>query len=452
MEHGQLHERLAPTRENTCELRDVGDDCLARGQVLEHEVADEDVRDLRLHSVQPLTRDRTEVHAIVADRRTREIQHRRRDVEREHAVEPVGERRGHPSGTAADLDARASAGISSEPAEQRLELGATPFGITDVGVRVGRERIPGRPDAARSHVLSVSPAARDIIADVLETQLKPRGPYSLALTARLATDATRSYRDGVLTCALDGELASAWQLPDGALVVRAASETAVDRLRFVLAVDDDHTEFLRRFADDPLLGESIRRLRGMRPMRVPTLAGALLRALCGQLIESSRARDLERTIVRATGTRVGRYATPPTAASLAAKSPADLRRLGLHARRGATLIRLCRSLDLERLRGLPIEAVEARLLRERGLGPWSLGVIALSGLGSYERGLVGDLGLLKLCKALHGRWVETGETADLLAPYGEWQGLASVYLLSGAGRGLIPLPTSSRPARMPAAA
>ena len=103
-------------------------------------------------------------------------------------------------------------------------------------------------------------------------------------------------------------------------------------------------------------------------------------------------------------------------------------------------------------RGLPIETVEARLLRERGIGPWSLGVVALSGLGSYERGLVGDLGLLKLCKALYGRWVEAEETAELLAPYGEWQGLASVYMLGGFGRGLIPLPAGTRPGRMPAAA
>jgi 3-methyladenine DNA glycosylase/8-oxoguanine DNA glycosylase len=273
-----------------------------------------------------------------------------------------------------------------------------------------------------------------------ELELRARGPYSLALTARLAYDATRSFLDGVLTCALEGELVHAWQRPGGEIVLRAESDAAVERLRFVLALDDDHSEFLRRFADDPLLGEAIRQLRGLRPLRVPTVAGALLRALCGQLIQSSHARDLERTIVRATSERIGRLATPPTTETLAARSPADIRRIGLHARRSATLVRLCRSLDLERLRDVPIDAVATRVLREPGLGPWSLGVIALEGLGSYERGLVGDLGLLKLCKALHGRWVEADETAELLAPYGEWQGLASVYLLRGFARGLIPLP------------
>ena len=278
--------------------------------------------------------------------------------------------------------------------------------------------------------------------------LRPRGAYSLALTARFASDATRSFRDGVLTAVLDRELVRAWQRPDGAIEVRAESDEIVPRLRFVLAVDDDHSEFVRRFADDELLREPIRRLRGLRVLRTPTVAGALLRALCGQLIESGQARQLERAIVRATSARrAGYLCEPPTRESLRVYSPAKLRALGLHARRGATLVRLCEALDLERLRNVPLEAAAARLGRERGLGPWSVGVVALQGLGSYERGPVGDLGLIKLCSALRGRWVEAEETAELLAPYGEWAGLASVYLLAGFGRGLIPLPDDSGPTR-----
>lgn len=275
-------------------------------------------------------------------------------------------------------------------------------------------------------------------------EFQPRGHYSLALTARLAYDATRSFLDGILTCALEDEVVHAWQRPDQTVVIRAEAEASVERLRWVLALDADHSEFLKRFADDTLLREPIRQLRGLRPLRVPTVAGALLRALCGQLIESDRARELERTIVRATSERVGRYALPPTSTTLASRTPADLRRLGLHARRGATLVRMSSALDLERLKTLPLDAVATRLLRERGLGPWSLGVIALEGLGSYERGLIGDLGLVKLVAALRGRRAEFDETAELLEPYGEWAGLASVYLLAGFGRGLITLPDGSR--------
>jgi 3-methyladenine DNA glycosylase/8-oxoguanine DNA glycosylase len=132
---------------------------------------------------------------------------------------------------------------------------------------------------------------------------------------------------------------------------------------------------------------------------------------------------------------------PPTTAALAAVAPFELRRLGLHERRGAAVVRLCRGLELERLHDLPTEAVVHRIARERGLGPWSAGVVCLEGLGRYEHGLVGDLGLVKLLRALRGRRVvEAWETAELLEPYGEWAGLASVYLLAGFGRGLIPLP------------
>ena len=285
---------------------------------------------------------------------------------------------------------------------------------------------------------------------MVEAALRPRGPYSLRLSARLAGDATRVVRDGCLTAALhvEGrvEIASARQAPDGTVLVRADSEEAFERLRFVLALDDDHTPFLRRFAADPLLGAATRRLRGLRPLRVATVAHALLRAVCGQLIDSRTARALERRVVRAATPSLGRLHAPPTTAALSRFSPAELRALGLHARRGATLVRLCRELELERLRELPTDVVAARLERERGLGAWSVGVVCLQGLGRTERGLVGDLGLVKLCSALRGRWVDPWETAELLEPYGEWAGLASVYLLAGWAAGVVRVPAASRAA------
>src|SRR5439155_23836862 len=163
----------------------------------------------------------------------------------------------------------------------------------------------------------------------------------------------------------------------------------------------------------------------------------LLCAGCGQLIQASLARGIERRVIGAGTPAVeGTLHAPPTPASFARFAPAELRRLGLGARRGATLVRLCRSVDLERLRSLPTAAAADRLECERGLGPWSVGVVCLEGLGRFERGVTGDLGLVKLCSALRGRRVEAWETAELLEPYGEWAGLASVYLLSAHRLGL----------------
>jgi 3-methyladenine DNA glycosylase/8-oxoguanine DNA glycosylase len=287
-----------------------------------------------------------------------------------------------------------------------------------------------------------------------ERVVRPAGPFALAQCAKHASDATRHVRDGTLTTALRVgdrvEVGSARQTLDGRLLLRSESEEGFERLRFVLAVDADHTEFLRRFARDPLIGETTRRFQGMRQLRLPTVAQTLLRAFCGQLIESRRARELECLIVRTVEPRVAGTSlhAPPTGATFARLAPARLRQLGLHARRAAALVRVCKTVDPERLHQLPTEKAAAFIERERGLGPWSAGVVCLEGLGRTERGLVGDLTLIKLMSRLRGRWVEGHETGELLAPYGEWAGLASLYLAMGFKHGLIPLPEKS-PVRFP---
>jgi 3-methyladenine DNA glycosylase/8-oxoguanine DNA glycosylase len=280
----------------------------------------------------------------------------------------------------------------------------------------------------------------------LERVVRPAGPFSLAHSTKHASDATRYLRDGTLTTALRVgervELGSVHQTVDGSVVLRGETEEGLERLRFVVPVDVDHTEFLRRFARDPLIGEATRQFQGMRQLRLPTVAQTLLRAFCGQLIDSRRARELEVQIVRAISPRVEgtTLRAPPTSASFAQLAPVRLRQLGLHARRAAALVRICRSTDLERLHALPTAKAAEFIEQQRGLGPWSAGVVCLEGLGRYERGLVGDLSLIKLMSRLCGRWVEGHETAELLAPYGEWAGLASLYLAKAFAHGLIPLP------------
>ena len=258
---------------------------------------------------------------------------------------------------------------------------------------------------------------------MLEDVVTPAGPYRLRLMCRSGA------WSGPLA---DGTTASAWQRPDGRVVVRTATSEGLERARFMLALADDTTAFHRRFDRDPLLGPAARALAGYRPLRLATVAHAALRAMCGQLIEARRAMQIERSILRQLGSAVA------TREGLATLAPAELRRHGLAISRASTLSRLLRSLDLERLREHDTDVVLRRLCRERGVGPWSVGVIAMEGLGRYDHGLVGDLGLVKLLGSLRGRHVEAAETAELLAPYEEWQGLAGHLLMLGWSRGLIP--------------
>ena len=264
---------------------------------------------------------------------------------------------------------------------------------------------------------------------MLEDVITPTGPYRLRLMAR----------SGTWQGSLPGNrVATANQRPDGHVVVRAPDDEALATARFMLALDDDTADFHERFARDPLIGPSARFFVGYRPLRLATVTHAVVRALCGQLIEARRARAIEPAVARACGEAV---VTQPALRRLA---PVELRRFGLAQQRATVLARLAATLDLERLRGLPGDSVVARLARVRGIGPWSIGVISLEGLGRLDRGLVGDLSLVKLHAALTGRWVEGHETAELLAPYDEWQGLAGEILLLGWSRGLVPGASADR--------
>jgi DNA-3-methyladenine glycosylase II len=254
----------------------------------------------------------------------------------------------------------------------------------------------------------------------------------------MKSDATRYFRSGVLTMAFETEegpvVGRVVQRPDGNLAARidgARPRLALERLRFILAADDDHGAFLERFRDDPILSRPIRELAGLRPLRVATVSHALLKAVCGQLIQSRAARLLESRLLRLAAPSHADLRLPPNRSTFAEYAPVELVRHGLAARKAGVLVRLSREWDLERLRGVPTPAAATRIERERGLGPWSAGMICLYGLGRFDCGLVGDLGLIKLCSGLRGRWADADDTRELLEPYGEWAGLASAYLLAG---------------------
>lgn len=267
--------------------------------------------------------------------------------------------------------------------------------------------------------------------------LRPRGPYSLAQSVRGRAGGTQRTRGGTLEMAVRAGgapgLARVVQLADGRVRVEAlegepaAVAAEVGRR---LSLDADTTAFRERFADDPLVGPGLARRPGVRPVLRGTVAQAALAAVAGQLITWSEAELIEARVVAAAAPRAGSLRTPPTRAELAALSPAQIASRGLSPGRAATLARLVRTLDPEALHRHPSAAVLARLTRERGLGPWSAGVIGLWGLGRLDMGLVGDLGLIRLATRLGGRPAGAADTAAVLAPYGQWAGLASLHLLA----------------------
>jgi 3-methyladenine DNA glycosylase/8-oxoguanine DNA glycosylase len=303
-----------------------------------------------------------------------------------------------------------------------------------------QEWLPAQLVLSRTGVSLLTACKNPSVATVSETGavelvLRPRGPYSLADSAG-RPDPTRRYRGGVLDLVLATPAGPArarvWQRRSGELETRVAAPdtaSAHDALAFVLAIDVDHSPFLRMAERDPLIGAVVRRRRGARPARLGTVVHALVRAVCGQLITSHEAMQIERRLIAVTCPREGDLRIPPGASEIGRLSAAAAERAGLSPRRAAALVRVARTLDLERLRRVPAQAAVDRLCAEPALGPWSAGVIARDGLGSYAHGPVGDLGLIKLCSALVGHRAGVADTAELLGRYGEWAGLAASHLL-----------------------
>ncbi len=207
---------------------------------------------------------------------------------------------------------------------------------------------------------------------------------------------------------------------------------ALERMRFALGVDDDLTDFYRRFRRDPLLGPAIRRRPWLRPRRRPWAWEALAWAVVKQLIESERAAAIQRRIVGRWGARLGRergaLRDVPGAATIAGRAPAELAALGLSPARSIALRAVAREIAAGRV--LPGEAGgDARLLAIPEVGPWTVRCLGLFGRGDPDSLPAGDLVYLKLVGRLArlGRRATEAEVEELYAPYEPFRGLAGLW-------------------------
>jgi DNA-3-methyladenine glycosylase II len=283
----------------------------------------------------------------------------------------------------------------------------------------------------------------------LELEVLPPAPYRLP---RGSDDRTLRVRDGVARRLLRVEgrpvLARAWQTRSGAVRLRAAGEPgppageeelalALERLRFVLGLDLDLSEFHSRFRRDPLVGPLIRRFPGFRPRLRVWPWEALQAAVVGQLIEAQRAVTIERRIVGRWGARVGGQGREalrdvPDAALIAGRAPAELAAMDLAPSRAAALRRVAIAVA----RGLcPLDssAADPRLLSIPQIGPWTVQCLALFGRADLDALPAGDLGYIKLVGRLAGlgRRATVAEVEEFYAPYEPYRGLVGTLTLAG---------------------
>jgi DNA-3-methyladenine glycosylase II len=297
----------------------------------------------------------------------------------------------------------------------------------------------------------------------LEVEVRPPSPFRLG---RGSTDRTLRVERGIATRLLAVDcapvLVRAWQRGPGrvafraeavdpaALTVPVACEelrpagraelaAAVERLRFALGVDEDMAAFHRRFRRDPLVGPILRRMPDFRPRRRLWPWEALAAAVCGQLIEASRAGVIERRIVGRWGTRLGQgravLRDVPPAALIAGRAPAELESMDLSGGRSVALRRLARDVAAGGC-DVASPAGDARLLATPQIGPWTVQCLALFGRGEADSLPAGDLGYIKLVGRLAGlgRRATVPEVEEFYAPYEPYRGLVGSLTLAGLHR------------------
>jgi DNA-3-methyladenine glycosylase II len=213
-----------------------------------------------------------------------------------------------------------------------------------------------------------------------------------------------------------------------------AARWGIERMRFAFGVDHSLADFHRAFKRDPLIGPMIRRTPWARPLRRPEPFEALAWAITEQLIEAERAEDIQRRLVWRWG-RCDEHGLrdAPTAATLAARAPAELCALDLAPRRALAMVEASRVVATGRVDLTEHEYAWERLLRIRNIGAWTVEKLAFHGQGRDDMLPAGDLAYVKLVGRMLrlGRRATVDEVRDFFAPYAPYEGLAGLYLLRG---------------------
>jgi 3-methyladenine DNA glycosylase/8-oxoguanine DNA glycosylase len=232
---------------------------------------------------------------------------------------------------------------------------------------------------------------------------------------------------------------------------------AIERIRFSFAVEEEMGGFYDAFKRDPLLGPPIHHRPWVRPRRRPWPWEALCWAITEQLIQGSRAAEIQRRIVRRWApsyqhdrpARRRERSWPlrdvPSAAVIAGRAPAELASMDLSPGRSVAMIHSAREVARGRA-DLSDPDADRRLLAIPEIGPWTIQCLGFHGRGDPDSLPAGDLAYVKLVGHLAGlgRRATVEEVEEYFAPYAPFRGLAGTFALAGWHKAMGAAP----PARM----
>ena len=248
---------------------------------------------------------------------------------------------------------------------------------------------------------------------------------SFLYTDTLSNGQAVFYRVRAVTGGLRVELSEALDEP-------AQAEVSA-HLRWMLALNQDFTEFYALARQEPKLAKAVERQAG-RVLRCPTLFEDVLKTLMTTNTLWAHTKRMCRELVsnygQPTGCESGRRAFP-TPLRLAAREEAELRQVARLGYRAPYVLALARrvaggELDLEALKTSPLPTPELRkaLMQIKGVGGYAAANLLMI-LGRYDYLPVDSWALKMVSQEFHGgARIGPAEVEAAFAAWGKFKGLA----------------------------
>jgi DNA-3-methyladenine glycosylase II len=197
--------------------------------------------------------------------------------------------------------------------------------------------------------------------------------------------------------------------------------------------------FYRIAESDRVLSHLVAHFHGMRIPQAPSVYELLISAIIEQQVNLSFAHQVKRALIQTYGTPIdfegNRYNAFPQPAALAITTPRELRRLQVSGPKARYIIGISRaaldgSLDLEGLRKVEPVVAHAKLIGQKGIGPWTAQYVGLRALGHLDCLPAGDVGLQKAIHRFYRlrKQPVAARVEKLARAWAGWRSYATFYL------------------------
>ncbi|MGI8546311.1 MAG: DNA-3-methyladenine glycosylase family protein, partial [Gemmatimonadaceae bacterium] len=259
--------------------------------------------------------------------------------------------------------------------------------------------------------------------------LTPEGQYVRALSGSpkpVIVRATQIRHEDSLSITIEGDTS-------GGMISAAG---VLDTVGSMLGADRDLTDFDRSAAHIPWLAPLVKRMRGVKPPRYPTLWEACANAIVFQQVSLRAASAIMHRLIVTLGQPVttdgARLYVFPAMETVRDADDDLLRATGLSASKLATLRRVIEAigsgtLDATTLEGCTSQDAAGILRQIKGIGPWTAAVILLRGLGRLDVFPANDTSVASNIALVAGS--APFDTQSVLNALGPQRGMLYFYLL-----------------------